>query len=306
LTAASATASPDDSTAVTSQPFAGQHAGEQAHAAVEVDRPAPAGRRRSGRSRHQLGQGVGAVRAGLEERPGGDPPAPAGDQLVDVVAAHPGRNGDLGAARQRHRQPVPGPGAAAQDHLLGLAVAAVYQQLLEQRVDDQAARHRDRLVAAGSPVAGPAAGDGCPQARPVARRGQFDGAGGRGMGDPPGPAQRRRDRLLLQCPLAGEAHVLPLAASAAPGELRAGRHHAQGGRLEDLDRPGAEVGRALAEHGGDHPLAREGTAQEDRAPPVAGDRLAPSPDRRPVGLEHLGTPSHPHPPSRAAGGPRPA
>ena len=153
LRRASSTALFADSTAVTVQPRVGEHAREQADAAEQIER----GRRVAelvGRGRDERGELVHPVGAALEERRGRDAPPASGRELVDVVAAHVVGEHDVAPARVGRREALTRTAPAAQQHLVRTRVPRLGHQRHEQRVHDEAAVDRERVVRAGAAEAG--------------------------------------------------------------------------------------------------------------------------------------------------------
>ncbi len=132
--------------------------------------------------------------------------------------------------RPGHRggEPLAGAGPAPEQHLVGVTVATAPDELLDERMGDEALVDLDDAVRAVPPEAG----------APVGDRG-VDGGAEAGRVEGHGRAQRRRrgavlqpERLghdrALQLPLGVEADVLPLAGPAAVLHLRARRVHPVG------------------------------------------------------------------------------
>ncbi len=133
---------------------------EQAHAAVEIDEVRIRVERSLERRLHSIDQCLRTIGSSLEERSSRDAPPPTGEVLV-VPSPPPcsqlsGADGpDTLGQRQAvvardDGQPLPGAGTGTQDHLT-IGEPAVDDELVDERVCDQAWRHRHELMAAAVP-----------------------------------------------------------------------------------------------------------------------------------------------------------
>ena len=270
----------------------GQGAGEQARAAVQIQRDVAG--LRAQRGQHHLGQHAGGGRVNLPEPPGTDSPGPAGRVLGEprprVSASAPGRAGHRygplpRSGRDGHLDAAGARPAPARD------VARTHERVRDQAVGDRDDLARAMLAQAGRPVrADREANPGAPaQPRRVAGQ-RLD----RHLAlDPGHAAQLLPDHLGLDRPLRGGAGVLQVAAAASVrARVRTGRLDPVRRRLEYLDGLGAgEPGRA-AGHPGADPLAGQRVPDEHHLALVAG-RAAPGHAPAAVGrfaygqLEHI-------------------
>ena len=145
---------------------------------------------------------LGAVGAGLEERPGRDPPPPTGHLLVEPRSRarrelggrhHPHAVGHLGRRRVDvdDHEALAGAGAGPQDDL-AVGEAAVGDQLVDQRVGDQARLHGDEVVAVPATEPEPAVRGHAAHGRAVAVGGQVGTLADRDVELAPAGAARRR------------------------------------------------------------------------------------------------------------------
>ena len=168
---------------------------------------------------------------------------------------------DNAAGSDRH-QPLPGTSATPEKNLFRSWVTTSVQQLDQERVHHQAARHGYAFVGTSATQSGPAVHDGGPQRRAEVPGLQPDRFRQLRAFDPTDPPDGVDQDLPLELHLGVDADVLPLAAPTALRDVPTARLDACRGRRHHSGHPGGQVVPALSHDRGDYLLAWEGAFHE--------------------------------------------
>ena len=244
------------------------------------------------RGRRRGDQGLGAVGAGLEERPGRDPPATAADLLVEPGPRPRSR------ARRRRRPARPAgtsaPAAVAVDDHEALAGGRPGpQRHLDRRGSGRrrtsssssgwATRHGRSATRSWLPrwrSANRPPTDHAAQGGAVARRRQVGAEVHRGPRVGPGGAGRRRRSSALSCRCAAGSTCCQ-SQPPQPAATRGTAAPPGRARIEDLDHRGpGEVLAPLVDLGGDLLAGQRPGHEHDPAVGITGEAVATRPPRR--------------------------
>ena len=241
------------------------------------------------RGGHDLGEGVDAVGAALEERRRRDAPAPARRELrvhrvpapLDLVGADGhdvGRQREVARRRVRDHEPLPRPRATAELGLGHAVEAGGADQVVDERVGHDARVDGHRVVGSRPAERGPTLAHQDPHRRAEVGVGEDHRLGHERLGarDLAEPRERVDDDVAPQATLRRRRDVLPLAAAAPVEHVPARWRGAVGGRLEHLEHAAASEG-LLRGRDLDPDRLPGDRALDHHHPPVGvpGERLTP-------------------------------
>ena len=245
-------------------------AAQQADARVRVEHVLGRARRR--RPPHRIDQQGGGVGPGLEERQGGDLPAPPRHVLVEragIARPHDGdvsRDTHAGRVAVDHHHALPGRHADPQRDLVGATEAALGHQLVQPRMGDQAAADRDQVVAVTAAQSGPARLVDAEAQRGARRRRGEDLGGERRVVQMGDAAQGVGDDGALEARLGRGLGVLPLTPAASQGDGGARGIDTSSRRVEHRHDPAAGKVLALLGQLHQHALAGQRALDEYDVP----------------------------------------